>query len=400
MLVTCIKTLYDCSCFILSLKSNCEELIRVRNGFRQSDSVTITVITVATRIMAVIHRTVGEFDPTLEDWSSYTEQLQLYFTANDVEEAKQKAILLSGCGVATYRLIKNLTAPEKPTDKTFAQLVQLVGEHHNPKPSKIVERFRFNTRNRQQGESMATFIAELWHLTRYCNFGDSLKEMLRDRLVCDIENGPIQRRLLAEPSLTLDKAIEIAIAMESADRNARDLQKTQHPQTVNVLKYQSPSKAPDRNAQTVECYRCGGAHLATDCRFKDSECRWCKKKGHIARVCRSKKGTEHSKSASTSSHKTGVKSQSTSKINKNSSEPTHSVESTITEADTDASTYTLFNVTSSPTKPFVVTIQINGAYLPMEVDTGASRTLISKATFDKLWSLHNAPSLQPTVSKL
>ena len=150
----------------------------------------------------------------------------------------------------------------------------------------------------------------------------------------------------------------------------------------------------------MECYRCGGAHLATDCCFKDSECRWCKKKGHIAHVCRSKKGTEHTKSASTSSHKTGVKSQSTSKINKNSSESTHSVESTITEADTDASAYTLFNVTSSPTKPFVVTIQINGAYLPMEVDTGASRTLISKATFDKLWSLHNAPSLQPTVSKL
>ena len=133
-------------------------------------------------------------------------------------------------------------------------------------------------RNHQQGESMATFIAELRHLTRYCSFGDSLKEMLCDRLVCGIENGPIQRRLLAEPSLTLDNAIEIAIAMESADHNARDLQKTQHPQTVNVLKHQSPSKAPARNARTVECYRCGGAHLATDCHFKDSECRWCKKR--------------------------------------------------------------------------------------------------------------------------
>ena len=48
-------------------------------------------------------------------------------------------------------------------------------------------------------------IAELFHLTRYWNFGNSLKEMLYDRLIC----GPIQRCLLAEPSLTLDKAIEI-----------------------------------------------------------------------------------------------------------------------------------------------------------------------------------------------
>ena len=239
--------------------------------------------------MAAIHGTMSTFDPTLEDWGSYTERLQQYFTANDVAEGKQKAILLSGCGVATYRLIKNLTAPDKPTDKTFAQLVQLVGEHHNPKPSVIVEHFRFNMRTRQQGESVATFIAELRHLTRYCNFGDSLKDMLRDRLVCGIENGPIQRRLLAEPSLTLDKAIKIALAMESADRNAKDLQK---PLAVHVLKNQSPSRVPGRSSQTDECYRCGGAHLATDCHFKDSECRWCKKKGHIAHVCRSKKAAE------------------------------------------------------------------------------------------------------------
>ena len=46
-----------------------------------------------------------------------------YFIVNDVEEAKQKAVLLSGCVAATYHLIKNPT--------TFAQLVQLVREHHS-----------------------------------------------------------------------------------------------------------------------------------------------------------------------------------------------------------------------------------------------------------------------------
>ena len=90
--------------------------------------------------------------------------------------------------------------------------------------------------------------------------------------VCGIENGPIQCHLLAEPSLTLDKVIEIAITMESADCNARSLQKTQHPQTVNVLKHQSPTKAPTQNMQTMECYCCEGAHLAIDCHLKDSEC--------------------------------------------------------------------------------------------------------------------------------
>ena len=36
----------------------------------------------------------------------------------------------------------------------------------------------------------------------------------------------------------------------------------------------------------------------------------------------------------------------------------------------------------------------------MEVDTGASLTLISKSTFDKLWDAQGAPNLQSTASKL
>ena len=110
----------------------------------------------------------------------------------------------------------------------------MVEEHHNPTPSVIVKCFQFNSRNRQQGESVANFIAELRHLTRYCAFGDALKDMLCDRLVYGIENGCIQYRLLVELSLTLEKAVEIAIAMETANHNAKDLQKTQIP-AVNAV---------------------------------------------------------------------------------------------------------------------------------------------------------------------
>ena len=225
-----------------------------------------------TRTIAAKYGTFGKFNPSLDDWRSYTERLQQYFKPNDVPKDKQKAILLSDCGVATYRLIKNLTAPDKPTDKSFSDLVKLVGDHYSPIPSVIVERFRFNTRIRQPGESVATFIAKLRYLARYCEFGEFLKDMLCDRLVCGIDNGPMQRRLLAEPALGLDKAVEIALAMESAKRNARDFQKSQHPQAVNVLK--NHSAAPQRT-QIVECCRCGGAHLATECHFKDTKCRLC-----------------------------------------------------------------------------------------------------------------------------
>ena len=33
------------------------------------------------------HGTIGEYDPQKEDWTSYSERLQEYFTANDVDAA-------------------------------------------------------------------------------------------------------------------------------------------------------------------------------------------------------------------------------------------------------------------------------------------------------------------------
>ena len=88
------------------------------------------------------HGSIGEFVHSQEDWRSYTERLQHYFTANDVENAeKQRAILLSVCSASTYQLIRNLVAPAKPTDKSFADIVALVQEHHHPPLSVTVQHF-------------------------------------------------------------------------------------------------------------------------------------------------------------------------------------------------------------------------------------------------------------------
>ena len=87
-----------------------------------------------------------------------------------------------------------------------------------PKPSAIVQQFKFNTRFQQPGETIAMFLAELRHLSEHCEFGITLDEMLRDRLVCGIRDIRIQRRLLAEPKLTLKRALDLALAIEAQKR--------------------------------------------------------------------------------------------------------------------------------------------------------------------------------------
>ena len=53
-------------------------------------------------------------------------------------------------------------------------------------------------------------------------------------------------------------------------------------------------------------------------------------------------------------------------------------------SDTDPA-YSLFNVTHTSTKPFLVTVELNQAPVDMEVDTGASVSLIRTINCGQLW---------------
>ncbi|RXN04917.1 putative protein K02A2.6-like protein [Labeo rohita] len=50
-----------------------------------------------------------------------------------------------------------------------------------------MQRFKFNSRNRQPNETVADYVAVLRELAQHCNYGEKLKEMLCDRLVGGIE---------------------------------------------------------------------------------------------------------------------------------------------------------------------------------------------------------------------
>ena len=86
------------------------------------------------------HGTVAAFAPGKEDWSSYTERLDHYFAANDVEDpAKKRSILLSACGARTYKLIRSLVPADRVNTTSYNDLVKLVRNYYKPKPSIIVQ---------------------------------------------------------------------------------------------------------------------------------------------------------------------------------------------------------------------------------------------------------------------
>ena len=106
----------------------------------------------------------------------------------------KRAILLTACSPSTFELLRSLIQLDKPSDKTYAQLVKQLTDHYH----------RYYTKP-----------------------------------VCSISQ-PVQRIAQGKAAPTQPK-----------------------------------------------CYRCGGLHEQNNCRFIQSTCHSCGKKGHISCVCRS-----------------------------------------------------------------------------------------------------------------
>ena len=142
--------------------------------------------------------------------------------------------------------------------------------------------------------------------------------------------------------MTFTKPKELAIALEYAEKDVKDLQVNPPPievlATSDVHVVQPPSV----------CHRCGGKHLPSACRFRGAECYECHKKGHLARVC---------------------KSQATR-------QSTHQVQ--VTQNPEQDPVYTMYNLPSQRYKPLQVSLNIEERDLKMEIDTGHHCRLLVK----------------------
>ena len=284
-------------------------------------------------------------------------------------------------GPQAYKLLKSLVAPAKPGEKDYNQLVQALKQHYEPAPSEIVRRYRFNSRVRHKGESVATYVSELRGLAQFCNFGEALDTMLRDRLVCGINDESIQRSLLAEASLTLKKAVELAQGLEAAAKNSCEMQATsqvtgQHSEEVHAVSYKKTE---------FVCYRCGqSGHGPAHCTFRTAQCHKCGKIGHIKRMCQSKK-----------TPRVATQTRSIKPTQNKNSQPVRAVQNETTEQTEE---YPLHNVESpAATKPLLIEVMINDQLLSMEVDTGSAVTLVSEHTFKNKFP---NTTLQPSSVKL
>nr|XP_012218140.1 PREDICTED: uncharacterized protein K02A2.6-like [Linepithema humile] len=187
-------------------------------------------------------------------------------------------------------------------------------------------------------------------------------------------------RSLATPrkpsDLTFNEAITLlsehfnprpTLADESANKNISELKANyntgqQVESTIN--KQQESKKRP--------CFRCNGSHLPETCTHIQTECRYCKKIGHIKGACFKKK-KDGKKDSSNKCE--GQKKKETSKCHH-------------TEEDNEESSSVsyLFNVSArETTDKRTASVMIEGFPVEMEIDSGAGHTIIGRETFNRIW---------------
>ena len=119
----------------------------------------------------------------------------------------------------------------------------------------MLKKFVFTREIRRKNESINEYVAQIRKLSEYCNFPD-LNDTLRDRLVCGLRVEQTQKKLLSVQALTLEKAIQIPIAVETATKDAMELQGKKHESTVHQVNMNRPKPKVDKPALSVQCYRC------------------------------------------------------------------------------------------------------------------------------------------------
>ncbi|XP_077506092.1 uncharacterized protein LOC144115536 [Amblyomma americanum] len=167
----------------------------------------------------------AEFCPDSGNIDVYVERFDLYSTAKETDASKKLQVFLTILGEKAYVTLRSLLLPKKPTEVKHEKATEALRKHYAPKRSVVTAPYHFYQRKQEPNESLQQFIVELKRLAATCSFGSFLEEALRDRLIAGIGTDSIRCRLLAlsDDEVTWERVCKIATALETAQKDTREI---------------------------------------------------------------------------------------------------------------------------------------------------------------------------------
>ncbi|KAE8740292.1 hypothetical protein FOCC_FOCC014192 [Frankliniella occidentalis] len=142
--------------------------------------------------------------------------------AND---RKQKSYLISEMGSEAYKTLARLVLPDRPMDKTMKVILKVLRNNFNSTHSTEAAKAIFMTRIQKKNETVNDYIQEIQGIASKCNYGDTLKNRLLERLRTGARNDAVLDKLHDNPTITYDEACKVAIYTESQERTKNEVKK-------------------------------------------------------------------------------------------------------------------------------------------------------------------------------
>ena len=318
-----------------------------------------------------------------ENWKKWKQVWDAYETVTKLNEKESKfrvATFITCIGPDALEVHNGLPFRSDEEKQDINVVLNLWKSHCIGQTNVIYERYKFNNRKQESHESIDVYAAALRALAATCEFGELKDEMICDRLVCGIADNSVQRKLLQEPKLSLEKCLDICRSAEATSAHLKAISghssSTGTPaDNVNAVDKRKKSKAPPKrrsNGQMQKqplpepkedllkrCKHCGRSHVKqrTKCPAFGKLCSACNKPNHFAEMCRST-------SSKNSRQRNGV--------NMVNSEDSSEEELLSVSFDSYEDNVHAVNEDNLPEKKIFATMEIAGTSIRMQIDTGAS----------------------------
>lgn len=242
-----------------------------------------------------------------ENFRKFKQQFMIYLTAAGITGSTEDvkcATLLHVIGPDAIEIFNTFRWDQEGDtegdDKKLDKILSKFEKYCSPKSNLTYERHQFNIRNQNEGESIDSYVTDLKILSKTCEFGDLTDSLIKDRIVGGVLKDSVRSRLLRETDLTLQKAIDICRASETATQQMKAMQSSSAGATsgnVDFVRRKTEKSKPMKNTDSKstasqnkqKCGKCGYKHEPRKCPAFGKICHNCKKKNHFSKLCKSKK---------------------------------------------------------------------------------------------------------------
>ena len=120
------------------------------------------------------------------------------------------ALLLHSIGTDALGIYNGFKFTEGEDRNKMADIITKFEQHFLGQTQEFFERFQFNRRNQEPGETIDQYVFTLRNMSKTCGFCDCMKDkLIMDRILLGVTEDKTPESLISTHALTLNKAIEI-----------------------------------------------------------------------------------------------------------------------------------------------------------------------------------------------